>query len=127
MPWLKLSEALPLPVNIIIERKKMPAFLTDLRRPEPVLPSFEQESFQLSPNVQKKIAIMFFLLVSFLMIVPERLTAVAFDSDLAIGKGACIYISSGNPRKACLYGVTEDLSSAFSSTASVRKICSLLL
>ena len=54
-------------------------------------------------------------------------TAVAFDSDLAIGKGACIYISSGNPRKACLYGVTEDLSSAFSSIASVRKICSLLL
>jgi len=54
-------------------------------------------------------------------------TAVAFDSDLAIGKGACIYMSSGNPRKACLYGVTEVLSSAFSSTASVRKICSLLL
>ena len=54
-------------------------------------------------------------------------TAIAFDTDMPIGKGACIYISLGDPRKECLYGVTEDLFSAVSSIASVRKICSLLL
>ena len=54
-------------------------------------------------------------------------TAVAFDTDMPIGKGAFFSISPGDPRKECLYGVTEDFFSAVSSIASVRKICSLLL
>jgi len=54
-------------------------------------------------------------------------TAVAFDTDMPTRKGAFFSISLGDHRKECLYGVTEDLSSAASSIASVRKICSLLL
>ena len=57
----------------------------------------------------------------------RALTAVAFDTDIPIGKGAGFSISPRNPHKAYLYGVTEDLFSAVSSIASVRKICSLLL
>ena len=53
-------------------------------------------------------------------------SAVAFDSDMPTRNGAWS-ISHGDYRERCPYGVTEDLSSAASSIASVRKICDLLL
>ena len=52
--------------------------------------------------------------------------AVAFDSDMPTRKAAWS-MSYGDHRERCLYEVTEDVSSAVFSIASVRKICSLLL